>query len=136
RATLRLTPPPRNVQVSVMAVEAFADIPKILGVCSKAGVQLTACEFFTRVAHEIVLKNTPGAKTPFAELSPFYVLLEAEEGPAGGDVMQGLLERIFEAGLITDAVVATSSAQFKELLGLRENITESIAKHGHARKND
>lgn len=136
KATLRLAPPPRGVQVSVMAVERFEDIPRILGVCNLAGVQLTAFEFFTQVAHEIVLKHAMGARTPFEKLSPFYVLLEVEEGPTGGDVMQPLLEQILENGLITDAVVATSTAQFKELWGLRENITESIAKHGHARKND
>lgn len=136
RATLRLAPEPRNVQVAVMAVETFPDIPKILGVCNRAGVTITAFEFFTKVAHEIVLKNALGARTPFEKISPFYVLLEVEDGPSGGGVMESLLEKIFEAGLITDAVIAQSAAQFKELWGLRENITESIAKHGHARKND
>jgi FAD/FMN-containing dehydrogenase len=136
RATVKLAPPPRNVQVAVMAVDRFADIPKILGVCNLAGVTITAFEFFTRVAHEIVLQHARGAKTPFATKSDFYVLLEVEEGPTGGKVMEPLLERIFEQGLITDAVVAQNAAQHKELWGLRENITESIAAHGHARKND
>jgi FAD/FMN-containing dehydrogenase len=124
------------MQVSVMAVREFADIPAILGVCNRAGVQLTAFEFFTRVAHEIVLEHAMGARTPFAEISPYYVLLEVEEGPSGQQVMEPLLEQIFTDDLITDAVVAQSSAQAKELWGLRENITESIAKHGHVRKND
>jgi FAD/FMN-containing dehydrogenase len=136
RATLKLMPPPRNVQLSVMAAKSFTDIPKILGVCNLEGVTITAFEFFTRKAHEIVLKHTPGARSPFNELSPFYVLLEVEEGHAGGGVMEGLLEKIFEHELITDAVIATSSAQFKDLWGLRENITESISAHGHVRKND
>ena len=110
RATLRLTPPPRNMQVSVLAVPSFESMLQILRVCGKAGVQLTAFEFFTRVAHEIVLQHALGARSPFTEKSPYYV--------------------------ISDAVVATSSAQFKELWGLRENITESLSKHGHIRKND
>ena len=136
RATIKLTAPPRNVQVSVMAVRKFADIPKILGVCNRASVQLTAFEFFTREAHEIVLQHALGARSPFVDMSPFYVLLEAEEGPNGGQVMEPLLEQIFGDELITDAVIASTSAQAKELWGLRENITESIAKHGHVRKND
>ena len=136
RATLRLTPPPRNMQVSVMGVAGFDAILQILSECGKAGVQLTAFEFFTRAAHEIVLQHAPQARSPFAERSPYYVLLEVEEGPGGVDVMQPLLERIFAADLISDAVVATSSAQFKELWGLRENITECLSKHGHIRKND
>ena len=136
-ATLRLTPPPRNLQVAVMGVAAFADIPRILGVAASAGVQLTACEFFTQVAHEIVLRQTPTARTPFGERYPYYVLLEAEAGIKSDEsVIEPLLERLFEANLITDAVIAGTSTEFKELWGLRENITESIAKEGHARKND
>ncbi len=136
RATLRLAPAPRNVQVSILAANAFADIPKILAVCHDAGVQLTAFEFFTKEAHAIVLEHAVNARTPFDQIYPYYVLLEVEEGADGGDIMQPLLEQIFAKDLIADAVVAASTAQFKELWGLRENITESIAKHGHARKND
>lgn len=136
RATLRLAPPPRNVHVAMMAVEHFADIPKILSVIHGVSATITALEFFTQEAHEIVLAHAVGARTPFAEKAPFYVLLEVEEGAQGGEVMQDLLEKIFEAGLIVDAVIAASPAQARELWGLRENITESIAKHGHVRKND
>jgi len=50
--------------------------------------------------------------------------------------MEQLLEDLFEKGLITDASIAANSTQFKEFWGLRENITESIAAHGQARKND
>ena len=83
-----------------------------------------------------MLQHALGARSPFVDMSPFYVLLEAEEGPNGGQVMEPLLEQIFGDELITDAVIASTSAQAKELWGLRENITESIAKHGHVRKND
>lgn len=136
RATVKLAPPPRNLQVAVMATRTFGDILQIAQTCNLQGIQLTAFEFFTNVAHEIVLKYSPGAKTPFAEKSPFYVLLEVEEGDQGRSVMEPLLATIFEKGLIEDAVIGQSSAQFKELWGLRENITESIANHGHVRKND
>lgn len=136
RATLRLTPPPRNVQVAMLGVESFKDIPAILGVGNVRGVQFTAFEFFTRIAHEIVLQHAPGARTPFETRYPYYVLLEAEEAPGGGATMEPLVEVLFEKGLVRDGVIAQNSAQHKELWGLRENITESIAAHGHARKND
>lgn len=136
RATLKLMPPPRHLQLSVMAVQDFADIPKILSACNLEGVTITAFEFFTRKAHEIVLEHAVNARSPFAELAPFYVLFELEEGPAGGNLMETVLEKIFEKGLITDAVIASSPAQFRELWALRENITESISAHGHVRKND
>ncbi len=136
RAVLRLMPRQRNLQIACMGVESFSAIPRILTLANLEGVQITAFEFFTDVAHEIVLKHSPGARTPFASRWPFYVLLEVEEGPAGSSVIEPLLEKIFEAGLIGDAVVGSTSAQFKELWGLRENITESISAHGQVRKND
>ena len=136
RATVRLTAPPRNMQVAIMGVETFEAIPRILQAANLQSVPLTAFEFFTEIAHEIVLKHARGARTPFERKFPFYVLLEAEEAPGGGKVMEPLLESLFEHGLVQDAVVAQNPTQHKEFWGLRENITESIAAHGHARKND
>jgi FAD/FMN-containing dehydrogenase len=135
KAVLRLTPKPRNLQLSIMAVESFSSILKILRQCSQSGVSITAFEFFTDVAHRIVLQHLNGAKTPFSSISPFYVLLEIEQ-PSQAPEMETLLEELFSAGLITDATMATNSQQFKELWGLRENITESLAAHGQVRKND
>ncbi|MEY4632380.1 MAG: hypothetical protein RIQ81_2500 [Pseudomonadota bacterium] len=136
RMTLRLVAKPRNMQLACLGVGKFADITAILGLCNAEGVTITAFEFFTDVAHGIVLKQSPGARTPFKERTPFYVLLEVEEGAAGANVMEPLLEKVFENGLCVDAVIAQNSAQFREFWGLRENITESLAGYGQVRKND
>jgi FAD/FMN-containing dehydrogenase len=135
KAVLRLTPKPRNLQLSIMAVENFSHILKILRQCSQSSVSITAFEFFTDVAHQIVLQHLSGAKTPFSSPSPFYVLLEIEQ-PGQNPEMESLLEELFASGFITDATIAANSQQFKELWGLRENITESLAAHGQVRKND
>lgn len=135
KAVLRLMPKPKNLQLAIMAVETFTDIPKILQTANLGGATITAFEFFTQVAHKIVLQRLPGARTPFQEMAKFYVLLEVEQG---GDepVMETLLETLFEGGLITDATIAANSTQFREFWGLRENITESLSAHGQVRKND
>jgi glycolate oxidase subunit GlcD len=136
KATLKLSATPRNVQLTLMATDSFDKIPQILKSLNQQGAQITAFEFFTLAAHEKVLKYTPNARTPFEEKSNFYVLLEIEEGPIPGKVLEPVLEKVFEEGLISDAVISSNSAQFGELWGLRENITESLAAHGHVRKND
>jgi FAD/FMN-containing dehydrogenase len=100
-----------------------------------ASVSITAFEFFTEVAHKIVLQHLPGAKTPFPVIYSFYVLLEIEQ-PGDGPEMEILLERLFNEELIKDATIANNSQQFKDFWGLRENITESLAAHGQVRKND
>lgn len=135
KAVLRLMPKPKNLQLAIMAVETFTDIPKILQAANLEGVTITAFEFFTQVAHKIVLKHLPGARTPFQEMANFYVLLEVEQ-MGDAPVMETLLEKLFEGGLITDATIAANSTQFKEFWGLRENITESLSAHGQVRKND
>ena len=135
KAVLRLMPKPKNLQLAVMATDQFTKIPKILQVANLNAVSITAFEFFTDVAHRIVLQHLPGARTPFKDESPFYVLLELEQ--TGADpVLETLLAALFEDGLITDATIAVNSSQFKEFWGLRENITESISAHGQVRKND
>ncbi|NDE14176.1 FAD-binding oxidoreductase [bacterium] len=136
RATLRLTAKPRNVQLACIGVKSFDNILDILTRCNMAGATITAFEFFTDVAHGIVLKHAAGARTPFAARTPFYVILELEDAPGGGSVMEPLLEKFFEDETCLDAVIAQNSTQFKEFWGLRENITESLAAHGHVRKND
>ena len=136
RAVLKLMARPRNLQLSLMGTDDFAKIPRLLTLCNREGVQITAFEFFTKEAHEVVLRHAVGARSPFAVRYPYYVLLELEEGPTGGKVMEPVLEKAFEKDLIADAVVAQNSAQFNEFWGLRENITESISAHGQARKND
>ena len=140
KATLKLAPPPQNVQVALLALKSFKHVPRLLEQIHCSGAQVTACEFFTKAAHQIVLRHTHGAQTPFAEMYPYYVLLELEDrGTAHGEsssVMEVLLEKMFERDIILDATIATTTSQMRELWGLRENITESIATHGHARKND
>ena len=135
KAILRLTSKPRQLHLTVMAVSKFESILQILHHCTLASLSITAFEFFTDVAHKIVLQRAHGAKSPFQNISPFYVLLEIEQTGEEGELEQ-LLESLFEKGLITDATVAANSTQFKELWGLRENITESLAAHGQVRKND
>ncbi len=136
RATLRLMAKPRHVQLSCIAVRDFSDITKILTISNMQGATITAFEFFTDVAHGIVLQHAQGARTPFQQRAPFYVILEVEDAAGGVSVMEPLLEKLYEEGVCLDAVIAQNSAQFKELWSLRENITESLSAHGHVRKND
>lgn len=138
-ATLKLAPKPRNVSLACLGVDSFQNITRILQECHQQRVQITAFEFFTLKAHEIVLQHSSkqsGIRTPFGEKSPFYVLLELEDGPGDSRQMEDLLEVVFNRGLCSDAVMAQSHGQFTDLWALRENITESLAVRGHVRKND
>ncbi len=137
KATMKLVSLPKELRLTCMASASFEQVTKLLGLVNFRGIQPTAFEFFTHECLELVLKHSKQRKNPFQEKSPLYVLLEIEKQPEGApDPLEPFLETAFESGLITDAVIASNSAEFQNLWGLRENISESVAMEGHVRKND
>ena len=74
-----------------------------------------------------------------ASLHPQYVLLEFSDAGAPADLAaltESLLGEALEAGLIRDAVIASSSAQRDALWALRENVSEAQALEGRNIKHD
>jgi FAD/FMN-containing dehydrogenase len=106
------------------------------------GAGLTAFELMSGTCLSLVLKHLPSARPPFASQAPWCVLIEVSEtesrpGSAGaGEALQALLEAAFEAGLVQDAAVSSSLAQFEALWLLREGISEAQAAEGKTIKHD
>ncbi len=137
KATMKLVPPPKDLRLTCMAAASFEDITKLLGLINLRGIYPTAFEFFTHACLDLVLRHSKQRRNPFQERSPVYVLLECEKQPQGAaDPLEPFLEEAFERGLISDAVMASNNAEFQNIWGLRENISESVAQEGHVRKND
>jgi FAD/FMN-containing dehydrogenase len=136
KATLKMVSKPRNVQLACLGMDGFPSVLEVMKEINLYGLQVTAFEFFTRKAHEVVLRHFPSIKSPFEQRAEIYVLLEVEEGLGSGGVLEPFLESMLNKELIMDGVLAQSSTEFKALWSLRENITESIQAHGHVRKND
>ncbi len=137
KATMKLVPLPKDLRLTCMATDSFEKITQLLGLVNLRGIHPTAFEFFTKACLNLVLKHQTQRQNPFQDKHAFYVLLEFEKQPDGAkDPMEPFLEEAFERGLITDAVIATSSAEFHNLWGLRELISESVSMEGLVRKND
>lgn len=135
KATLKLAKKPKNPRVACMGFDNFQKISECLALCHQENLVLTAVEFFTDKALNLVLSKFPSLSDPFSEKNPYYVILEIEEGDQNS-LLESFLEKIFEKNLLQDAVLSSSSEEFRKLWALRENITESIAQSGHVRKND
>lgn len=135
KVSVKLQPKLKDLRVACMSVSGFEKIPLILRTCNLGSYRPTAFEFFTDQALRIVLSHNKSLRDPFSVASPFYVLIEMES-MEGSVSQEHLLESLFEAGLVDDAVISSNSSEFKGLWGLRENITESLAAYGHVRKND
>jgi len=82
-----------------------------------------------------VEKHIPGAKLPFDESFPWYVLVEAATG-GDTDVLENALLNAAEASLILDAVIAKNTSEADRLWKLRESIAEAERHHGSALKHD
>jgi FAD/FMN-containing dehydrogenase len=131
-ATMRLVRPPTGLTACVCAVE---DDASILRLFSRAQRDLTlqAFEYFEHGCLEHVLAHRGRTGGPFAQPSHAYVLIEAEQTDAAR-VTEWLGEAA-AAGEIVDAVVATTTAQARDLWSLREDVSESLHRH-HPHKSD
>ena len=139
-ATMKLYPRPAAQITAMVAVEDPRAALRLLGMAQSAlGASLTAFELMSNLCMELVLEHFPGCRLPFAQPSPFYVLLETSdsEGEAHANAsFESLMERALETGVAHDAVVATSGTQSRALWALRELISEAQALTGKNIKHD
>jgi FAD/FMN-containing dehydrogenase len=139
-ASLKLFAQPAAQMTSLAALRSPTHALGLLTLAQKhLGPALTAFELMSRNCIELVLRHIPAAQDPFSAQHPHYVLLEASDAE-GQDHAQARFEAMMhealEAGLIDDAVVASSLQQSAHLWALRENITEAQAKEGKNIKHD
>jgi FAD/FMN-containing dehydrogenase len=139
-AVLKLFPRPGAVETGFIAVpNPAAAIELLARTRAGTGDAVTAFELISRRALEMVLRHIPGTADPLAAPSPWYVLLEASSGAAGGG-LRAALEQVLadgaEAGLLQDATLAASGEQAKALWRLRESITEAQKPEGGSIKHD
>jgi len=139
-ATLKLFPQPRSQVVACVAVPAPAQAVELLTFAqARLGATLTAFELMSDTCLQLVEKHVPGSRIPFAERSPWYVLMELSgelDDVQATSSMESLLEAAFEQSLITDAALSSSLSQLQALWALRENISEAQGAEGKAIKHD
>ncbi|MDP5241414.1 FAD-binding oxidoreductase [Uliginosibacterium sp. 31-16] len=139
-AVLKLFPLPTQRAVAWVGLpEADAAISLLALLRQGAGSRVTAFEIVCSVAHELVLQKFPDARRPLRGSAPWYALIELTDSGDGAGLnvlLEAIMERAFEASLISDAVLASSEAQAQALWMLRENISEAQKKDGVSIKHD
>lgn len=139
-AVLKLYPRPRQVETAFVAVPSpDAAIELLARLRAASGDGVTAFELMARRALDFALKHVPGTIDPLAEPSPWYVLVEMTAGTrsdAFRDNFEAALGEAFEAELATDATIAASETQAKQLWFIREAIVEAQKHAGGSIKND
>ena len=127
-AVLKLFPSPRDHRTAMLSVAHPEAACRLLSAArSLSGDAVVSYEYISREAMECVLSAGMG-KDPFAKPYGHYVLLELASA-AGGEYLDGMLERIVEKGMeaggIRDGVLAQNERQRGELWGIRESISEA-----------
>jgi FAD/FMN-containing dehydrogenase len=139
-ATLKLYPLPAARLTAWAAVGSMDDAVKLLGMAHQhLGAGLTGFEVMGQFALSLVAQHFSQLKVPLYETAAFCVLLECsdQESEAHARVQfERLLEAALESGCVSDAVVAESLAQAKQLWHVRESIPLAQAEEGLNIKHD
>ncbi len=139
-ATLKLYPLPAARLTAWAAVGSMDDAVALLGMAHQhLGAGLTGFEVMGQFALSLVAQHFKQLKVPLYETTAFCVLLECsdQESEAHARVQfERLLEAALESGCVSDAVVAESLAQAKQLWHVRESIPLAQAEEGLNIKHD
>ncbi|MEM9589960.1 MAG: FAD-binding oxidoreductase [Pseudomonadota bacterium] len=139
-AVLRLFPQPAE---KITCLAGLRDLDAATDLFARmhdaAGPMLTAFEILPRIGLEFAIKHGNDLHDPLKSPHAWYVLLEISsplEGDAVQELMEAKLSEVIDAGLIEDAVLATSERQTQELWQLREVMSEVQKHEGGSIKHD
>ncbi len=139
-ATMKLYPMPAVNLTAWAAVPSVACAVKLLGLAHQhLGAGLTGFEMMGQFALHLVDKHYPHLRVPLWQDTPYCVLLEnsdSESEAHARERFEHLLGLAFEDGCVSDAVVAESLSQARNLWHIRESITLAQAEEGLNIKHD
>ena len=133
-AVLKLFPKPKSHETAFVAVPDPQAAVDLLGLAREmSGNRVVACELLPAIGMEFTVKHM-GVRNPLAQSSPWYVLAELADPPEG--CFLRILEEAMARGLASDATVAQSDGQRRELWAIRELMPESQKFEGGSIKHD
>lgn len=133
-AALKLFPKQSNSAHAWIDVASPADAVKLLASFrSTAGQFIEAFELVSASQYELVKRHIDRVRIPFAALPEWSLMVELSTSDVYTDLdamMGEVLEAGLEAGLVRDAVVATSQQQAEEIWHVRHSVSEANKKEG------
>jgi FAD/FMN-containing dehydrogenase len=139
-AVLRLFPKPSATETAWLGLKSPQAAVRLLGhMKSRLGDQVSGFELMQRSIIDFVLAGVPGHEDPMASRHAWYVLAEATGQGAPDSLSEpftNALGEAMEAGLVDDAVVASSGAQSARFWKMREDMAEAQKAIGIGIKHD
>jgi D-lactate dehydrogenase (cytochrome) len=139
-ATLRLYPRPVRHATALLGLTAVESVMQLFALARAASADLlTGFELMPRIGIEFALRHVPGLADPLGQAFPFHALVELSSPSADSDVdalLETLLGKAMESGLIGDGAIAMSEAQRRAFWRLREGLVEAQKYEGGSIKHD
>ena len=139
-AVLKLFPRPKETATAWCALRDLDSVTQLLSHARAiSGDCVSAFELIPRIGLEMCNRHIAGTTDPLSTKHDWYVLIEfSTSRPDSGlrSTFEKLLETAFEAGIVTDAVVAESMEQAKSLWRIRESLPEAQKHEGGSIKHD
>lgn len=138
-AALKLAPRPAGIGAAMMAVTSPAAALDLLAMAGQQiGEGISAFEIMHRQGFDFLNEVGPDFQAPFSQTPEWTVLIDvglpAGLGPEAA--LEGLFETAFDAGLVTDGVIAQSHAQRAAFWHIRESIPEANRRIGSVSSHD
>ena len=127
RLVLRLAERPRSQDVAFVSLNSFDAVAAFLKhMDSTLGGTLSAFEVMWREFYELVTTPPAASVPPLPHGQPYYVLVESLGAEQDQDSARFLaaLEKASEAGLIADAVVASSDRERAAIWAIRDDVMQ------------
>ncbi len=138
-ASLRLFPKPARQGAAMMVVDSPEAALALLKLAqARVGDALSAFELISQQGLLFLDAMGPETRQPFDPRPDWMCLIDLGMG-AGGDpeaALEGLFAEAYEAGLVSDGVIAQSDGQRAEFWALRENIPEANRRIGAVSSHD
>ena len=138
-ASLRLFPKPARQGAAMMVVPSLEAALTLFKMAqARAGDALSAFELISQQGLLFLDAMGPETRQPFDARPDWICLIDLGMG-AGGDpeaALEALFADAFEAGLVSDGVIAQSDGQRAEFWALRENIPEANRRIGAISSHD
>lgn len=139
-AVLKMVPRPRGKQVAYVGLASPEAALQLFEKASqRCGSALTGFELMPRIGIEFTTKHIAGVRDPLASIHPWYALVDistSDSAETAEAMMQELLAEAFEAGLVSDAAIASSIAQQDAFWHLRESMSDAQKPEGGSIKHD
>ena len=138
-ASLRLFPRPAAEGTALLVVpdpDAALALLSLAG--DRIGTGISAFELISGMGPAFLAETMPEVRLPFAKMPDWMVLIDlglaAGQDPA--EALEGLFAAGYEAGLVTDGLVAQSQAQRGDFWRMRESIPEANKRIGAISSHD